>query len=57
MKKNWKTDPPPIAPRLCPHDQGRDEIPYDVVQVSGPPKTGYHYRCKGCNMIMETQEP
>lgn len=57
MAKDWKKDPPPRPPRHCRHDEGTYPVAFDVVQVSGPSKTGYHNRCNGCHIILSTDMP
>jgi len=47
-----KNHPQPPPPRNCRHDQGETPKPY-----TQDGKTGYHYRCNGCQIILRTQEP
>jgi len=47
-----KKTPPPPPPGRCPHNTGTTAVPYDM-----DGKTGYHYRCNGCTIILRTDEP
>lgn len=48
-----KNHPQPPPPRNCDH-RGKGETPEPYTQDG---KTGYHYRCNGCQIILRTQEP